>query len=155
MFGDCFGIFTATEASVVAVIYALLVGFFINKDLKWSHLPNFMVRAGVVSSVVLILMAMASIVAWIITINNVPYMLAQVLLSLTTSPTIYILITILLLLLVGCFIDSAAAIIMFAPLLSAVAAEFGIDPVHYGIVVVMTLMIGMIPTGGSDFVRGF
>jgi C4-dicarboxylate transporter DctM subunit len=148
------GFFTATESAVVAVVYALLVRLFIYRDLKWEELPNHCVQAGIVTSVVLFLMGMASIVAWIITINNIPTLLVASLKSITSNPDILLFLIVILLSIAGCFIDSASNIVMFAPILAPLAAAFGIHPIHFGIVVIVTLMLGMItpPVGVILFV---
>ena len=148
------GFFTATESAVVAVVYALLVRFFIYQDLKWEELPNHCVQAGIVTSVVLFLMGMASIVAWIITINNIPTLLVASLKSITSNPDVLLFLIVILLSIAGCFIDSASNIVMFAPILAPLAAAFGIHPIHFGIVVIVTLMLGMItpPVGVILFV---
>ena len=148
------GFFTATESAVVAVVYALLVRFFIYQDLKWEELPNHCVQAGIVTSVVLFLMGMASIVAWIITINNIPTLLVASLKSITSNPDVLLFLIVILLSIAGCFIDSASNIVMFAPILAPLGAAFGIHPIHFGIVVIVTLMLGMItpPVGVILFV---
>lgn len=148
------GFFTATEAAVIAVVYALIVRALIYRDLKWKELPNHFVQAGIVTSVVLFLMGMASMVSWIITINHIPNLLVTSIKSITSSPDVLLLLVVGLLLIAGCFIDSASNIVMFAPILAPLAGAFGIHPIHFGILVVVTLMIGMItpPVGVIIFV---
>ncbi len=148
------GIFTPTEAAAVAVAYALFVGFVINRDLKLSHLPKFMIRSGVITSVVLFLMGMASIVSWIITINNLHISLSTYITSLTSNPIIFIFIVVVLLLILGMFLDASPIIIMIAPILAPIAMQFGIDPIHFGVIFVITLVMGMItpPVGIILFV---
>ncbi|KJS20716.1 MAG: hypothetical protein VR72_13105 [Clostridiaceae bacterium BRH_c20a] len=148
------GMFTATEASVIAVIYALVVGFFITKDLKLAYLPRFFIRSGVVTSVVLFLLGMASVVSWIITVNQVPTMIVQFVSGLTTSPTIFMMIVAVLLLIIGCVIDPGPAIIMLAPILMPVAVALGVNPIHFAIVFIVAIEIGMItpPVGVLLFV---
>jgi len=148
------GFFTATESAVVAVVYALIVRFLVYRDLKWKELPNHFVQAGIVTSVVLFLMGMASLVAWIITINNVPHLLVTFIKSITSNPDIFLFLIVALLLIAGCFIDSASNIVMFAPILAPLGAAFGIHPIHFGILVIVTLILGMItpPVGVILFV---
>src|SRR5699024_197437 len=148
------GIFTPTESAAIAVAYALFVGFFINKDLKFEHLPQFMIRSGIITSVVLFLMGMANIVSWIITVNNLHVKLSDSITNITTNPIIVMFIVIAILLLAGMFLDASPIIIMLAPILSPIAVEFGIDPVHFGVVFVITIVMGMItpPVGIVLFV---
>jgi TRAP-type C4-dicarboxylate transport system permease large subunit len=99
-------------------------------------------------------MGMASLVAWIITINNVPHLLVTFIKSITSNPDIFLFLIVALLLIAGCFIDSASNIVMFAPILAPLGAAFGIHPIHFGIVVIVTLILGMItpPVGVILFV---
>lgn len=148
------GIFTPTESAAIAVAYALFVGFFINKDLKFEHLPQFMIRSGIITSVVLFLMGMANIVSWIITVNNLHVKLSDSITNITTNPIIFMFIVVAILLFAGMFLDASPIIIMLAPILSPIAVEFGIDPVHFGVVFVITIVMGMItpPVGIVLFV---
>ncbi|CAM3584432.1 TRAP transporter large permease [Aeromicrobium ponti] len=148
------GIFTATEAAVVAVVYALFIGFVVNKDLKLKDLPEYFVNTSVVTAIVLMLLGVSKIASWVLTVQQVPSMLSEILLSVTESPMIFLIIISILLFIVGCFIESSAAIIMLAPILAPVAMSFGVDPIHFGFMLVMNLMIGMItpPVGVILFV---
>jgi tripartite ATP-independent transporter DctM subunit len=147
------GVFTATEAAVVAVVYALIIGF-AKRDLKLRDLPEYFVNTAIVTSIVLMLLGISRVVSWILTVQNVPGMLTDLLLSVTSSPLVFLIIVNVILFIVGCFIESSAAIIMLAPVLAPVAAAFGIDPIHFGFMMVMNLMLGMItpPVGVILFV---
>lgn len=150
------GVFTATEAGVVAVVYALLVGFFVSKELKLHHIPPALLKAGVTTSVVFLLIATANAVSWLLTTQQVPALISAYLKSISPSPLMYLLIVNIFLLIVGCLMETAAALIMLVPILAPIAVSYGIHPLHFGFVVVMNLVIGLItpPVGVVLFVVG-
>ena len=150
------GVFTATEAGVVAVVYALIFGFFISKELKLHHIPPALLKAGVTTSVVFLLIATANAVSWLVTTQQVPNLMSAYLKSISPSPLVFLLIVNIFLLIVGCLMETAAALIMLVPILAPIAASYGIDPLHFGFVVVMNLVIGLItpPVGVVLFVVG-
>jgi len=150
------GVFTATEAGVVAVVYALIFGFFISKELKLHHIPPALLKAGVTTSVVFLLIAAANAVSWLVTTQQVPNLMSAYLKSISPSPLMFLLIVNIFLLIVGCLMETAAALIMLVPILAPIAASYGIDPLHFGFVVVMNLVIGLItpPVGVVLFVVG-
>ena len=148
------GAFTATEGSAIAVVYALLIGFFVTRKLRLSDLPEAIVRAAITSAVVGAMIAFASVVTYMLTIDMLPQKLLVLIQSLTTSPTTYLLLVALVLLVVGMFLESNAAYIMLVPLLHPIAIKFGIDPLHFGFLFVFNLVIGMLtpPVGVVLFV---
>jgi tripartite ATP-independent transporter DctM subunit len=148
------GVFTPTEAASVAVAYAVVVGFFILRTLKLKDLPAIFYRSMVTTSIILIVMACANIFSWILGTQLIPQKVAMVISSLTTNPYLFLLLINLLLLIVGCFLEGLAAIIILVPILLPLSQQMGIDPLHFGIVVVMNLMIGLItpPLGLCLFV---
>jgi tripartite ATP-independent transporter DctM subunit len=148
------GVFTATEAAVVSAFYAALVRFLINRNLRVSELPQYFLNTAIVTSIVLMLLGFSKVVSWILTVENVPGLLTSAMHSATTDPLMFMLLVNILLLIVGCFIDSAAGIIMLAPVLAPVAAAFHINPVHFGFMLVMNLILGMVtpPVGVILFV---
>ena len=150
------GVFTATEAGVVAVVYALIFGFFISKELKLHHIPPALLKAGVTTSVVFLLIATANAVSWLVTTQQVPNLVSAYLKSISPSPLMFLVIVNIFLLIVGCLMETAAALIMLVPILAPIAASYGIDPLHFGFVVVMNLVIGLItpPVGVVLFVVG-
>ncbi|MGI6451170.1 MAG: TRAP transporter large permease [Desulfitobacteriia bacterium] len=152
--GMLLGYFTATESAAVAVAYAAFVGFFIHRDLKVKDLPKFLLRSSIVTAVVIFLIAISRVVSWILTVQQFPDILAAFLLSITQSPVIFMLIITGMLLVVGCFIDPGAAIIMLAPILAPIALKFGVDPIHFALAMILNLQIGMItpPVGVILFV---
>jgi len=154
MGGILSGIYTATEAAVIAVVYALFVNFVIYKDMKISELMDCLVNSAIVTSVVLFMIGTASIASWIITVLDVPQVLVNLVSGFSSNPNVFLLLTMVVLLIAGCLVESSANIIMFSPILAPVAIAFGVDPIHFGFVVVMNLMIGMItpPVGIILFV---
>lgn len=148
------GLFTATEAAVVAAFYAAFVGFVINRNLRLRDLPQYFLNTAVVTAIVLMLLGFSKVVSWILTVENVPGMMTAAMQAATSDPLVFLLLVNLLLIVVGCFIDSAAGIIMLAPVLAPVAASFGVDPVHFGFMLTMNLILGMItpPVGVILFV---
>jgi TRAP-type transport system large permease protein len=148
------GAFTATEGSAVAVVYALAIGFFVTRRLSLSDLPEAIVRTALTSGVVGAMIAFASVVTYMLTIDQLPGKLLVLIQSLTSSPTGYLLIVAAVLFVVGMFLESNAAYIMLVPLLHPIALTFGIDPLHFGFLFVLNLVIGMLtpPVGVVLFV---
>ncbi|HEY3074093.1 MAG TPA: TRAP transporter large permease [Burkholderiales bacterium] len=148
------GAFTATEGSAIAVVYALIVGLFVTRKLKWSDLPPAMFRAAVTTGVVAILIAFASAVTFLLSIDLIPQKLTAFVQALTRDPTAFIWIVMGVLLIVGMFLESNAAYIMLVPLLAPIAELYGLDPLHFGFVFILNLVIGMLtpPVGVLLFV---
>ena len=148
------GAFTATEGAAIAVVYALVMGFGVTRELKLSDLPKAMFHAAITAAMVGALIAFASTLTFAFTIDLVPMRLSGWIQSLTTDPTMFILLVMGILLLVGMFIESNAAYIMLVPLLAPVALAYGIDPLLFGFLFVFNLVIGMMtpPVGVLLFV---
>jgi C4-dicarboxylate transporter DctM subunit len=147
------GIFTATEAAAVAVAYAVVVGRFVTRELQWRHVRDALSRTAVVTAVVFLLMATSNIVSWILTATMVPAHLSAMLRELSPSPAVFLLLVNIFLLIVGCLIDNVAAMVMIAPILAPIAAQYGIDPLHFGFVFVLNSVIGVLtpPVGAVLF----
>jgi tripartite ATP-independent transporter DctM subunit len=148
------GAFTATEGSAIAVIYALAIGFFVTRRLKLSDLPEAMIRTAITSAVVGAMIAFASVVTYMLTIDMLPAKLTDLLRSLTSDPVAFLLLVSVALFVVGMFLESNAAYIMLVPLLHPIALKYGIDPLHFGFLFVFNLVIGMLtpPVGVVLFV---
>lgn len=148
------GVFTATEAAAVAVAYAILIGLFVTKELKWEHIPRALVRSGVTTSVVFMLIATSNAVSWILTTQQVPRLVADFLKAVAPSQWMFLLIINIFLLIVGCLMDLSAAIIMLVPILAPIATTYGVHPLHFGFIVVLNLVIGLLtpPVGVCLFV---
>jgi tripartite ATP-independent transporter DctM subunit len=148
------GVFTATEGSAIAVVYALIIGFFVTRRLRLADLPEALVQTAITSAVVGAMIAFASAVTYMLTIDLFPLKLATFLRETTTSPIVFNLLVALILFIVGCFLESNAAYIMLVPLLHPIALQYGIDPLHFGFLFVFNLVIGMLtpPVGVVLFV---
>lgn len=148
------GAFTATEGAAIAVVYALSMGFFVTRQLRLSDLPKAMFRAAITAAMVGALIAFASTMTFAFTIDLIPMQLASWLQDFTSDPMTFMLLVMGLLILVGMFIESNAAFIMLVPLLSPIALSYGIDPLLFGFLFVMNLVVGMMtpPVGVLLFV---
>lgn len=148
------GIFTATEAAGVGVAYALLIGFFVLRTLKLRDLPEMFMNTAKVTSVVLLLLATTNVLSWIITMQNVPQMTLAFFTSISKDPRMFLLLMNVLLLFTGCIIDTAPAIFLLVPVFAPVATAYGIDIIHFGILVTVNLCIGLLtpPVGSCIFI---
>ena len=138
------GVFTPTEASVVAVFYALLVGLLIHRELKLRDLVAVLRKSVISSSVIMFIIANAGLFAFLITRAGVPDAIGEWLVRALQSPGWFLLGVNAALFVIGMFIETSAAIIVLAPILAPVAAHFGVDPVHFGTIMVVNLALGMI-----------
>jgi tripartite ATP-independent transporter DctM subunit len=147
------GVFTPTEAAAAAVAYAILIGF-ATGGLKPRDLPRVFVRSGVITAAVLLIVAMASLFAWLLTVLQIPQALAAGLGGLTESPLLVMILLALFALLCGLVIDTLPALIILVPVLAPIAYRVGIDPLHFAMMLVLNLTIGMItpPVGPVLFV---
>ena len=148
------GIFTATEAGAVAAFYALILTVFIYRSIKIRELPAILYECCIINAVVLFLVATSSVFTWILTYENFPIMVSDMLLSITQNKILILLILNFVLLFMGMFIDQTPAIIMLVPVFMPLAQNLGIHPIHLGIIVVINLSFGLItpPVGTSLFV---
>jgi tripartite ATP-independent transporter DctM subunit len=148
------GIFTATEAGAVAAFYALILTVFIYRSIKISELPAILYECCIINAVVLFLVATSSVFTWILTYENFPTMVSDMLLAITENKIIILLILNVLLLFLGMFIDQTPAIIMLVPVLLPLAQRLDIHLIHLGVIVVINLSFGLItpPVGTSLFV---
>jgi tripartite ATP-independent transporter DctM subunit len=138
------GVFTPTEAAVVAVFYALLVGMFLHRELSWADLGPVLKKSVISSAVIMFIIANAGLFAFMITRAGVPDAIGAWLSSVLQSPGWFLLGVNVALFIIGMFIETSAAIIVLAPILVPVARHFGIDPVHFGTIMVVNLALGMI-----------
>jgi C4-dicarboxylate transporter, DctM subunit len=138
------GIFTATEAAAVAVLYGLIVGIFVHRELTFGQLPKVILRSAAISASVMIILASASIFSWLISIARVSDAVGSFLHAFSTNPATYLIVVNLLLLVVGMFMESIAAMLILVPVLMPLAVSYGIDPIHFALIVVFNLTIGFI-----------
>ncbi len=148
------GWFTPTEASVVAVFYALLCGKLIYRTLSLKQLPDILARSALLTASVLIIIGMSAAFAWVLTIESLPQQLAGWLVAQNFSATTFLIVVNVFLLLFGIFIEPLPGVMVLVPILAPVALKLGIDPVHFAMVVIYNLTLGMItpPVGGLLFV---
>ncbi|NAZ36199.1 TRAP transporter large permease [Rubellimicrobium sp. CFH 75288] len=142
--GIRFGVFTPTEAAVVAAVYALFVGLFVYRELRLRDLYAVFLNAAKMTAVVLFLVSAALVTSWLITRANIPAELTRFLSPVIESPRLLMLVIVLLLLLVGMVLDLAPTILILSPVLMPVIGAAGIDPVYFGIIFVMTCCIGLL-----------
>ena len=148
------GWFTPTEASVVAVFYALVCGKYVYGTLQWKAVPDILWRSALLTASVLIIIAMSASFAWVLTIEGVPQAVAGWISGMQLSPWLFLIVINIFLLLFGIFIEPLPGVMVLVPILAPVAAKVGIDPTHFAMVVIFNLTLGMItpPVGGLLFV---
>ena len=138
------GIFTPTEASAVAVFYALIIGVVIYREIRPKDLFGILRKSAISSAVIMFIIANAGLFAFLITRAGVPDAIGRWLEAVLQSPTLFLLGVNAALFIIGMFIETSAAIIVLAPILAPVAMHFGVDPVHFGLIMVVNLAMGMI-----------
>ncbi|MDW8398899.1 MAG: TRAP transporter large permease [Acetobacteraceae bacterium] len=148
------GLFTPTEAAVVAVFYALLLGLFVYRRIAFAELPRIFADGAITSAVVMIIVGFAAMFGFALQLLQAPQAIAAALRGVSDDPLVFLLLVNLFLLVVGMFMETFAAIIILAPILAPVAAGFGIDPVHFGLIVIVNLAVGMVtpPVGVNLFI---
>ncbi|WP_377296941.1 TRAP transporter large permease [Rhizobium sp. SGZ-381] len=148
------GVFTATEGGAIAVILAMLLGFFYTRELKVSDLWPCLLGAGLTTASVTVIIAFASTMTFIFSIDGLPDQLAAGLKAITSSPQMFLILVFLLLVIVGMFMESTAAYVMLVPIFVPIAEAYGIDGVHFALVFILTLIVGMLtpPVGVLLFV---
>ena len=148
------GVFTPTEAAGVAAMYGFIVGVFVYKDLKLKDLPQLLMNSAKSTAMVMIIVGAASSFGWILTSARIPDLIASFLVSLTSNKWVLLLIINFFLLIVGCLMDVTASIIILTPIFMPIISQYGINPIHFGIIMVVNLAIGMStpPLGVNLFV---
>ncbi len=152
--GIATGAFTPTEAAVAAATYALILGVVVYRSLTWRHIVRVSMDTIITSGAILMIVASAAVFAWILTANQVAVILGDALLGLTSNKQMLLLIMMLIVLAIGLFMETIAAITILVPVLLPIAVSVGIDPVHLGIILIMNLMLGLLtpPVGMVLFV---
>jgi len=148
------GIFTPTEAAAVAAVWAFFVSMFIYRDIRWREIPRVFLDAAKTSAMIMFIIANAMLFAHFLTLENVPRMLTEWLISIHVGPLMFLLFVNILLFFAGDFMEPSAIIMIMVPLLLPVAIALGIDPIHFGIIVTINMELGMItpPIGLNLFV---
>ncbi|MEE4287121.1 MAG: TRAP transporter large permease [Mariniphaga sp.] len=147
------GFFTATEASAIAVLYSLILAF-IYGEVKLQHLPEIILRSVKTTGIVMLLVATCLGLSWIMAYENIPQNVSEGLLSLTSNPFMILLIINMLLLFVGIFMDMTPAVLIFTPIFLPIVTAMGVDPIHFGIIMVLNLSVGLCtpPVGSVLFI---
>jgi tripartite ATP-independent transporter DctM subunit len=148
------GFFTPTEAAAVACLYALFLGFVVYRTLTWEHIGPILAETAETTGLVLVLVMAAGALGWCISISRLPQTLTPMILETIKDPLVFLLMANLLMLLIGCFMEALAAMLILIPILVPAAISFGINPVQFGVVMVLNLILGTIhpPIGVVLFV---
>ena len=148
------GLVTVTEAAALAVFYAMLVSIIINRELTWRDLPNLIIRSQISAASILLIIAMAKVFTWLVAMQQTSQVLGAVMAGLNLPPWGFLLLMMAGLLIVGCVMETTAALILLVPVLMVLTPQLGIDPIQFGVLVVANLAIGMLtpPVGICLFV---
>jgi C4-dicarboxylate transporter DctM subunit len=148
------GVFTPTEAAAVAAVYAFFVAIFIHRDITMKDVPKVLVDAAKISVMLMFLIANAMLFAYVLTTERIPQEIAEHIIAMGLTPWQFLIVVNLLLLVAGNFMEPTGIILILAPILLPIAVQLGIDPVHFGIIMVVNMEIGMVtpPVGLNLFV---
>lgn len=148
------GVFTPTEAGAIAAVYGFFVSMFVYREMQWSDLRGILVTTGVITAAVMLIVSAASLFSWILTRERAPDMLTEAMTRWTTDPFMFLLLINVIVLVLGCFLEAVSLLIMITPVLVPLAATYGVDPVHFGVVLVLNLTIGLNtpPVGMNMFI---
>lgn len=154
LFGIIGGVFTPTEASIVAVVYAMGIGLWVYRELSFKAIPAIILMSAKTTASLMVLVGFANLFAWIMTVEELPQLIADSLLNLTENKILILLLINLLLLFVGAFMETIAALLILFPVLLGVAVHVGVDPIQFAIIMVFNLVIGLTtpPVGVCLFV---
>ncbi|MGM8212926.1 TRAP transporter large permease [Virgibacillus sp. W0430] len=152
--GIIFGIFTATESAAVAAVYALIITFFVYKNMSFSKIKNILISSSKTLGMIVAIIATSSAFGYVMAYLRVPSLVSEFFLTISENPYVITLLLILLMLILGMFMDMGVLILLLTPILLPVATSVGIDPIHFGVIMVITLGIGLCtpPVGTSLFV---
>lgn len=148
------GVFTATEASAIAVVYSMFLSVVLYREIKIRQLPEILLKSVEITAIVMLLIGASRGMSWILSYENIPQWISQSLIGLTDSNIMILLIINMILLAVGTFMDMTPAVLIFTPIFLPVATQLGIDPIHFGMIMVLNLCIGLCtpPVGSVLFV---
>ncbi|GAB3198274.1 tripartite ATP-independent transporter DctM subunit [Pontibacter aydingkolensis] len=148
------GVFTATEASAIAVLYTLILSMVVYRQIKIQNLPEILINTVITTSIVMLLIGTSMGMSWVMSFENIPQGVSEALLSISDNKIIVLIIINLILLFVGIFMDMTPAVLIFTPIFLPVVTALGVDPVHFGIMMVLNLCIGLCtpPVGSVLFV---
>lgn len=144
------GMFTPTEAGGIAVLFSIIIGFFVYKKLKVEHLPIILMDTVKGTGAVIIIIASAKVFGYYLTLERIPQIITEALMNMTSSPFVLLMVINVMLLVIGMFIEGGAALVILAPLLVPAVKALGVDPVHFGMIFIVNIMIGgLTPPFGS------
>ena len=148
------GVFSPTEASAIAVAYAFLLAVVIYREVKIRHLPRILLQAGITTSVVMLLVGCSTAMSWILAYENIPQSVSASMLTISSNPIVIFIIINVLLLVVGTFMDMTPAVLIFTPIFLPVVLKLGMHPIHFGIILIANLCIGICtpPVGTCLFI---
>lgn len=148
------GMFTPTEAAAIAVLYAFILSFFVYREITISDFWRLLKETAVETAIITFIIACAMFYGWVLIRSRVPIILLEAFTSVSTNPLVILFILNLFLLIIGCFMDTTAAICILVPVLAPLITKVGIDPVHFGLIMVLNLMIGLLtpPYGMNLFI---
>jgi len=138
------GLFTPTEAAVVSVVYSFIIGLFVYKGFTVKDLPKILSEAAVSTATIMLILATSKILAWVITVINLPVMVADAILGLTSSSFLIMLLINMILLIVGCLMEANAAIIILIPILVPIVTQLGMSPITFGVMMTINLCLGLL-----------
>jgi tripartite ATP-independent transporter DctM subunit len=137
------GAATPTEISVIAVLYAFILGKFLYREIKWSDIVPILMRSAIMTGSVMFLVGTASILSWILSINQIPQMIGQLIIHLSSSPLVFLLLCNMAFILIGCILEGLPAMLILVPIFLPLTAQFGVSQLHFGILVIASLGIGL------------
>ncbi|SDM78220.1 TRAP transporter, DctM subunit [Psychrobacillus sp. OK028] len=153
IWGIVTGVFTPTESAGIACVIALIVSFFIYKELNLKELPGIFVNTAISTAIVTLLIAMANIFGWAMTFERVPQAIAEWMTTVSSNPLMFLILVNILLLLLGMLVEGIALIIILTPIFVPILPAFGIDPIHFGVIICLNVVIGILtpPVGSGLF----
>lgn len=154
MGGIIIGWFTPTEASAIAVLYTFILSVLVYREIKWAELPRLITDAAATTAIVLILVGTSMGLSWVMSSANIPQTISEALLAVSDSKYVILMIITIILLVVGTFMDMTPAVLIFTPIFLPVVISFGMDPIHFGVMMIFNLCIGLCtpPVGTALFV---
>jgi C4-dicarboxylate transporter, DctM subunit len=138
------GMFTPTEASAVAVVYAIIIGTFVYRELTWTSFTTILLTSARISAIIMLIVGCANVFAWLLAFERIPLKIGTLIFAFTQDPMVYMFLINIVFLVVGMFMGATEAIIIFTPIFLPIAKSMGLDPVYFGAVMVLNLMIGLL-----------
>jgi tripartite ATP-independent transporter DctM subunit len=148
------GFFTATEASAIAVLYTFILSVMVYREVSWKHIPDILLKSAMTTSIVMLLIGTSMAMSWIMSYENIPQSVSAFLLNLTQNRFLILMIINIILLFIGTFMDMTPAVLIFTPIFLPVVMNMGMNPIHFGIMMVLNLSVGLCtpPVGSVLFV---